>query len=383
MYRPEIPQGSLSQQSFSHLARLVKYIEPRTRTSHAFAIGNLSRDDTQYEPGHGAVALIFGLRIQGATDHAGRRDPSFCHAIAVADRQLDATALLETALAFHEKIQASGDARSAKSQWYHTYVRPGESREAMRSTLEAYVAEFDDLPEPGPSEQGPRWTIDGTVAPSRIVIVYAEEESFEAIAGCAARIAEVLVESDIRWTAISTGREQDVPGGVSIRFVPEQDAGTEADGVPVFRLEEVPYDSVEIAARLFGASAVRSSQMSELSMGWQQMYGKRAGEGEVQRSSSDGGPPVSAQVPSLRPPAAGSNVVVVEISEDGGEKVARRDSSAGAVAAGTKVDAGTTSVAQRTERASGKGARKKPGSQMGADTGLHRCRLLNSADSPG
>src|SRR4051794_3755164 len=65
MYRPEVPQGALSRQHYSHLARLMSYIEPHGGAEYAFAIGNLSRDDTQHEPGHGGVALIFGLRIRG------------------------------------------------------------------------------------------------------------------------------------------------------------------------------------------------------------------------------------------------------------------------------------------------------------------------------
>src|SRR5687768_5326291 len=60
IYRPEIPQGALSRQHFGHLARLMKYIEPRARCEFAFAIGNLSRDDSQHEPGHGGLAIIFG-----------------------------------------------------------------------------------------------------------------------------------------------------------------------------------------------------------------------------------------------------------------------------------------------------------------------------------
>src|SRR4051812_9866628 len=89
MYRPDVPQGPITRQHFSHLARLVKYIEPRAGSPFAFAIGNLSRDDTQYEPGRGGIALIFALRIHGARDHAGRQDPPFCHAVAAADRHLD------------------------------------------------------------------------------------------------------------------------------------------------------------------------------------------------------------------------------------------------------------------------------------------------------
>lgn len=73
IYRAEVPQPPLTRQHFAHLTRLLRYIEPQARESFAFAIGNLSRDDTQHEPGHGGMALIFMLRIQGATDHAGRQ----------------------------------------------------------------------------------------------------------------------------------------------------------------------------------------------------------------------------------------------------------------------------------------------------------------------
>ena len=55
IYRPAVPHGKLSQQHFSHLSRLMKYIEPQTYGGYAFCIGNLSRDDIQYEPGHGAL----------------------------------------------------------------------------------------------------------------------------------------------------------------------------------------------------------------------------------------------------------------------------------------------------------------------------------------
>ena len=58
MYAPEVPQSVLTPTHFSHMTRLMKYIEPQTHASHAFAIGNLSRDDTQHEPGHGALGII-------------------------------------------------------------------------------------------------------------------------------------------------------------------------------------------------------------------------------------------------------------------------------------------------------------------------------------
>src|SRR5690349_10408100 len=128
MYRAEVPQGPLTRQHFSHLARLMKYIEPQAGAPYAFAIGNLSRDDTQHEPGHGGVALMFGLRIQGITDHAGRQDPPFAHAVAAIDRQLDSSELLAAAGVFHRHVLAV--AQSA--EWYRSYVRcAAEAPEGM------------------------------------------------------------------------------------------------------------------------------------------------------------------------------------------------------------------------------------------------------------
>lgn len=284
MYRPEVPQGPLTQQHFGHLARLVKYIEPRYRSAYAFAIGNLSRDDTQYEPGRGGVALLFGLRIRGAKDHQGRQDPPFCHAVAAIGRHLDETRLLEASIAFYQKLLPDKESEAEGSGWYHTYLRHAQNVDALPVLLGAYVADFDDLPAPLPSGLGFRWTAEGARLPKRIVIVHGSAEPFEAIAACAARIAGVLVESDIRWTVISSGREADVAGGLSIRFVPQREVGVEESGVRILKLEEVPRAPEEIAERLFGAREVRISQIFEPRMGWRQLYGKQAPAAEAQGS---------------------------------------------------------------------------------------------------
>ncbi len=283
IYRPEVPQGPLTRQHFSHLSRLVRYIEPWSRSAFAFAIGNLSRDDTQYEPGRGAVALIFGLRIQGAKDHAGRQDPPFCHAVAAVNRHLDAATLLEAAVAFHKRLLPDEASQTEKSGWYHRYVRHAQSPEALRPFLRAYVADFADLPAPWASELGLRWTTGDATPPKRVVIVHGESEPFEVIAACAARIASVLVASDIPWTVISNGREADLPGGVSVRFVPAQDAGTEEAGVRAVRLEDVPEDPKAIAEQLFGAQAVQSSPLAAPRVGWRQRDEEKAVEESASR----------------------------------------------------------------------------------------------------
>jgi hypothetical protein len=311
MYRPEVPQGSLTRQHFSHLARLVRYIEPRAGSTYAFAIGNLSRDDTQYEPGHGGVALIFGLRIRGAKDHAGRQDPPFSHAAAAIARHLDEAALFEAALAFYHKLLPDEESRAEGSGWYHTYVQHAQNPDALLPLLRAYAADFDDLPAPGPSRLGLRWTAQGTTQPKRIVIAFADGTPFAAIAQCAARIAGVLVESDIRWTVISNGREADVPGGVSVRLLPLREMGPEEG--PVFRLEEVPLEAEAIAQKLFGAQAARASRLPEAHVGWRQRYAREVvevpgkGVGEAAASLEQTGVNLSFGTVAPAPVRAGSS----------------------------------------------------------------------------
>ena len=306
MYRAEVPQGPLTRQHFSHLARLMKYIEPQAGCPYAFAIGNLSRDDTQHEPGHGGVALMFGLRIQGITDHAGRQDPPFAHAVASIDRKLDRSELLATAGVFHRHVLAA--AQSA--EWYRSYVRcAAEAPAGMTDVLAEYVAGFSDLPSPPPSSLGLKWTVGESTPPARIVIVHDDDAPFGVIAACAAKIAAVLFPSDIRWSAISNGREADLPNGVTVRLVAASNVTPADDARGVHRVEEVPDDEEEIARQLFGMESTAAAATAKpVARGWRDKYaGASAGgdesAGEVQRTSSVGEAPVRRTPASVNPAA--------------------------------------------------------------------------------
>lgn len=268
IYRPKVPQAPLTRQHFSHLSRLVKYIEPRHGAAYAFAIGNLSRDDTQYEPGRGGIALIFGLRIKGATDHAGRQDPPFCHSAVLVDRHLDGEAMYATATQFYQKLLPDEESRAEGSGWYHTYVRYAQHPDALVPLLRGYLADFEDLYTPAPSRLALRWSVEGSTPPRRVVIVYPDRADFATIAYCMARIANVLVESDVPWTAISNGREQDVVGGLTVRFVPRREATSEPSDVVLMYLEQVPENAADIAAQLFNARDVSAAQASAPRPGW-------------------------------------------------------------------------------------------------------------------
>lgn len=272
MFRPDVPQGALTRQHFSHLARFVKYIEPRRDTEYAFAIANMSRDDTQYEPGHGCVALIFGLRVHGALDHAGRQDPPFCHAIACVDRHLDAAALLEASVRFYEQLLAGNASTMDGRRFYQRYVSlAGHSDWAIRAEMQAYMQAFERLPMLEASDLALRWSVEGVNVPKRVVVVYPDQTPFPVLAQRMAEVAGVLIESDIRWTAITTGREQDLLGGTTVRFVPEREAVQEPPDVVLVHIDQLPLEPRDIAEQLFGAQEVRLSQTQSLRLKWRNM----------------------------------------------------------------------------------------------------------------
>ena len=262
IYCPEVPHGPFTLTHFSHLARLLKYIEPWTGSPFAFAIGNLSRDDTQHEPGHGGVALVLGLRVSGVRDGAGRQEPPFAHAIAAIDRDLGGGALLDSTLAFLGSMAGGGDRGPSPVAFYRAYARCAEERpESVPELLGRYVEGFGDLPALPPVARSADWAweVDEGARPGRLVIVHRDDEPFERIARMAARLAVVLYRSNIRWTSIVSGGQADISGGLSIQLVPRSQAGAGAARL-VLSLDQVPEGQEEIARELFGARRVDRSR---------------------------------------------------------------------------------------------------------------------------
>lgn len=275
IYSPEVPQGPLTQTHLAHLARIIKYIEPRDHTSLAFAIGNLSRDDVQHEPGHGGLALIFGLRVRGVIDHASRDMPPYAHGLLAVDRGLDYSVLLDAISTFYRRFLQEGPG-DATGDFYRSYVQVmREQPHAVADFLRAYVRDFDDLPQPPRSTFGGDFLATEGAHPQRVTIVHAPNEPFTSIANLAATLGSVLYRSNVKWTSISNGREIDIPGGVTVRLVPEGEVPRGAKGL-VLRLDEVPADDAEIAQHLFGAHPRETGTARRL--GWrEQMAAKKGG----------------------------------------------------------------------------------------------------------
>src|SRR5262249_3171482 len=156
--------------------------------------------------------------------------------------------LFEAAMAFHRRVLGDG----ASAEWYRSYVRGATEPPAeTERTLADYVATFDDLPRPEPSALSLTWTTGGVTHAGSVVFVHADDAPSTVLARAAARIAAVLYRSDVRWSAISSGREADLPNGVSVRFVPRSAVGPTDPAAALHALEEVPEDEEVIAQELF------------------------------------------------------------------------------------------------------------------------------------
>jgi hypothetical protein len=248
-------------------------------------------------PGHGGVAILLGLRIQGATDHAGRQDPPFAHAIAAIDRELGSEAILAAARAFHRQVLGAVES----AEWYRSYVRCATTAPAEVSAIFAdYVAAFDHLAAPPVSDLALEWVTGGAAQPRRIVLVHEDDAPFEDIAACAAKIAAVLYRSDVRWSAISSGREADLPNGVSIRLIAASSLTAADAALGPRRIEDVPDDAAEIAQQLFGATplAIDKPQVR----GWRDRYAEAAPDAFTPEGAAVDGvrPSSEATAPSMR-----------------------------------------------------------------------------------
>ncbi|WP_437636513.1 hypothetical protein [Sorangium sp. So ce854] len=251
--------------------------------------------------------------------------------------------LLEAAVAFHRRTMSGGGPEAPASAFYRAYVRAVLERpDRVSRVLARHVASFDDLPRWPRSDLSWAWVADPGAQPRRVVIVHGDDEPFTAVAGVASRLAAVLFRSDIRWTAITTGREADIPGGLSVRLVAERDVATEDRQGRLLRIEEVPEGEAEIARAVFGARPYGPAPERLRPVGWRERYAAQgaqaagAHEGAARTGREDG----AAGREDAEAQAAGR--------EDAEAQAARReDAEAGAARAAGR--AGATEGAREQE----------------------------------
>lgn len=296
MYCPEVPQGALAQTHFGHLTRLIRYIEAREGATYGFALGNLSRDDVQHEPGHGGIAILFALRVPGVTDHAGRDMPPYAHGIVAVDRSLEYVQLVEAMIRLHRRFIEREGAEHRRGEFYRTYARiMQEQPEVVEAFLGNAIAEIEDIPRPPRSRLGFDFEVDPDAPPppARIYVSHEPNESFSTLAHYAALMGAALYRSNVKWTSITTGREIDIPGGTSVRFLPVNEVHTVRG--PVHELDDLPQDEGELIHRLFGARR-RTPQVAAPRQGWREkLAAQRSGAARSERPPARGGASLDSQ----------------------------------------------------------------------------------------
>jgi hypothetical protein len=162
------------------------------------------------------------------------------------------------------------------------YSRFCEAAPAGRlPVLKGYVKSFSDLPALERSKLRFKWS--SRVAPQRkrVVIVHPDDASFGELVEVAARIAYVLAQSDLRWTSITTGREEDIPNGMSIRLVPRRELRENDAESLVIPLEQMPGREAELAQQLFGLVPTERARVSGPPPVWREVA-KAQGQGTLE-----------------------------------------------------------------------------------------------------
>lgn len=247
IYRPRTPHDRLKPTHFGELQLAIRHFQPAPGRVRAFAIYNLSANDTQHRPGHGGLAILLGIRSSDMTDQAGRVAPIFAHAIMLVDQPIDYHFLNETTEKFIDTFQAHG------SSWYQRYYERGDLE--SDNLQSQYVQHFATLPRPDSPSSELRWKLAGKQPKSnRFVIRHPPTTSLARIVECANRFASILYYSKVRWLSISNAQEQLAQGlyqpdsqDLLIRF--ESDAIAAADDGRSYDLpiDKVPVEPVKLA----------------------------------------------------------------------------------------------------------------------------------------
>jgi hypothetical protein len=242
IHRPPSRERGLSRQHERQVARILKRLSPRSAFEPAFAIANLTREDSA--GGGGGIVIAVATSTPDFSGRIPNGEMAFCHAIAIVDRYLDAQVIFDALSTLYKAILPDED-----GIWFaRTYRRHAKDPAVASALVGSYLSEFDVLlPSPREYPTALRWTDMRLDGPQRMQIAHALDAPFDALARAAARIAAVLVASDVPWAWISTGRETDARDGLRVHFVPAGETLAEENGGPITLLEDLPDEDEELA----------------------------------------------------------------------------------------------------------------------------------------
>lgn len=253
IYRPHLPFQKLKLQHFGDLQLVIRHLRPPLHCPLAFAICNLSAHDTQHRPGHGALAIAAAVRLNQASDHAGRVSPVFSHAAVLVDQPVTADSLAEATHQFVGRFGQLGP------KWYREYY--DENRPFDTLAQSEYLQHFSDLPSVANHPVRLRWRVRGmALRHARLLIHCPERQPLSPLLEAASRIAAILYHSRVRWLSVGNGEPAasgqlqiaDSAPELTVRFVQrsEPDAQDSAAQTKSILLAELPPDEQDLAALL-------------------------------------------------------------------------------------------------------------------------------------
>jgi len=268
--RPELPYRKFRPQHFAHLGPQIKFLAPPSGQTFAFAIGNLSSNDTQHIPGRGGISLLVSTRVAELRDHAQRESPVFAHGLITIDELFAQTTINQTMSLLLQHVLQEGQT------FYRGYYISGQADNLER--VQSYIRALRGLP--APDDVGSTNEADVFVqylcdeAPRyNQVLIDCRQLDIPGVLALLARLAVLLYRSNLKWSTLTTGSEPFEPRlhqgsdfGVSIRLLCEgvaddaierhlRDVQPQSKALLICH-GDLPQDDDALAFELFGAAAV-------------------------------------------------------------------------------------------------------------------------------
>ena len=253
IYSPLVPHEELRPVHYSHLGEHMRALDCVGSGAFALVFANLSRHDSRFVPTQGGLGVALAVRVAEVVDHAGRSGAAFAHGVATVKRRFTAGDLEMVATQLRRHMVARGPTLAGIDA-YRAYYEAGQTAPSeAEGFLRRYMATIGDLPRGETGPPASYWGVEGTGPHSQILITYSDADSEDAIFGSAARLAALLAQSDVRWSAIGIGCKNPLTEPVSILFAPE--GRPLGDAKPDLRcpLAALPHDDQELMSRLFRA----------------------------------------------------------------------------------------------------------------------------------
>lgn len=237
---PDRSRQDLDQSRVQQLRRLIEVHAPGDPRGVAIACADLSGDEPGRAHGGRYLAFLVSLRIRGAKDPARRDFPPLNYAVIARAPRPDERTIENTLQLLVQALVGKDDSELRPiDRFYHRYRDvtfthdPARVRQVVQDQIDSVNRELhlheglpaNDAPSSagGPVPDATRVALAERPPYQRVHVIYPEGTGRSALISCVARLTAALCCSGMRWTAVSTGREREIPGGIYVRLLPPRD----------------------------------------------------------------------------------------------------------------------------------------------------------------